>query len=66
MAPRTVSELYRDLRACQRRLGTAHEATDDFQQVLMLAHEINNRLLVEELSRFLAPACPAASQGTRF
>lgn len=42
-----LRQLYQDLQACQRRLGTANEAPDDFARVLSLAHDINNRLTTE-------------------
>ncbi len=38
----TPRDLHRQLRDCQRRLGTAAEKPDDFDRVLMLAHALNN------------------------
>lgn len=53
--PRTESpgshlrDLHLELQACQRRLGTSEEKSDDFDRARSLAHEINNRLTVEYL-----------------
>lgn len=44
-----LRELYQELQACQRRLGTPSETPGDFAQVLRLAHDINNRLTTELL-----------------
>jgi hypothetical protein len=68
-----VRDLYHELRACQRRLGTPAETADDFERVLTLAHELNNRLTAEylravseapeESSRTLAEVCKQCLRG---
>ena len=49
-----LRQLYQELQACQRRLGTANEAPDDFARVLSLAHDINNRLTAELMQMSLS------------
>lgn len=49
-----VRHLREQLRACQRRLGTADELWDDFDRARRLAHEINNWLTIEYLQAQLA------------
>lgn len=51
MTDSTLRELHRELRIRQRRLGTPAEGHDDFEHVLKLAHEINNRLTGEYLRK---------------
>ncbi|HVU33047.1 MAG TPA: hypothetical protein VHE61_06410 [Opitutaceae bacterium] len=50
MSGPNLHELYEELRAYQRRLGTASESGDDFDRVLRLAHEINNQLAAKFLA----------------
>ncbi|PTX98488.1 hypothetical protein [Opitutus sp. ER46] len=49
-----LQTLRTELRACQQRLGTAAERTTDFEQVLSLAHQINNRVAGEYLRAAIA------------
>lgn len=52
----TLSELYAELKLLQRRLGTTLEAPEDFERILFLAHQINNRLTIELLQQQCAQA----------
>jgi hypothetical protein len=47
--PSEPRQLYRELRACQQRLGTATELSDDFDRVLRIAHELNNQIAANYL-----------------
>lgn len=51
MSETAVRDLYRELRSCQRRLGTSAEQPDDFERVLRLAHQLNNHLAAAYLRR---------------
>ena len=44
MSQLTLRELHRELRLCQRRLGTPKERPEDFERALNLAHELNNHI----------------------
>lgn len=46
-------QLYQEIRRHQTRLGTPAERPGDFERVLALAHDINNRLTVEYLNAAL-------------
>jgi hypothetical protein len=59
MARATLRELHEELQLCQRRLGTLREVPDDFERVLKLAHEINNRLTVEVMRDFDGQQTPS-------
>ena len=61
--PEQLRALHRELRACQRRLGTTEETPRDFERVLELAHSINNRitaLYLGEAARTTESATPCA------
>jgi hypothetical protein len=49
----STEKILEELRARQRRLGTPAELPGDMKAAQDLAHLINNRLTVEELTRFL-------------
>ena len=55
-----LRQLYQELQACQRRLGTANEMAGDFARVLALAHDINNRLTTELMQLSLSESCDIA------
>lgn len=44
---RNFRELYGELRSYQGRLGTGNEQPGDLEQVLGLAHELNNQIAIE-------------------
>jgi hypothetical protein len=51
--PKDIHLLHTQLRACENRLGTRDERPTDFEEVLKLAHEINNQLTAEMLREAL-------------
>lgn len=56
-----LSALYGELKLRQRRLGTPSEAPEDFERILVLAHQINNALTIELLRGATQPHTQATS-----
>ncbi len=49
MSAKRLFDLHQELQRCQCRLGTSAEEPRDFEQVLHLAHQINNVITAEYL-----------------